>query len=102
MSRATASRKPARVKTVHFLFELVQSRSLRFDLGAGARWQLHIVLMEAGLRTLHGVVGEQYVIEKTVRQRSELAVTLLRDAHSGHQENQKNERNPHKLDYTGV
>ena len=93
---------PSRVEACHFLFELVQCRGLRFDLGAGARWQLHIVLMEAGLRTLHRVVSEQYVIEKTIRECGELAIAFLRDAHSGEQNDQENQRNPHKVDYTGV
>ena len=93
---------PRGVETGHFLFELVQRGGLRLDLGARARWQLRIVLMEAGLRTLHGVVGEQHLVEKPVRQPGELAVTLLRDAHAGQQEDQNNKRNPHKVDYTGV
>jgi hypothetical protein len=56
--------------------------------------------METGLSALNGIVFEHYFVKKAVGQPGELAIALLGEAHAGQQDNQKNPRNLHGVDYS--
>src|ERR1035437_2796821 len=93
-------RKSARIEACHFLFELVERRRLRLDIGARPGRQQRIVLMEPRLRTLHGIVSEHHFVKYAVRQLVELAVTLLSEPHPGQHKNRHNSRHLHGVDYS--
>src|ERR1035441_2758951 len=87
--RRDDGREAARIEVLKIALEFSQGGDFRLDIGPRHGRKLGVVLVEARLRTLHGIETEEDFVEKPVGQFVELRVAGLCKRRGGQREKEK-------------